>query len=149
MVWKETAFKEEVLRKLTNAAVGDDSAGIYDQLLQRERESSTFFNEGVAFPHLRVEGDSPPRIALGIIPQGHRRPIETAKPVRLVFLIISSADHPEVQAKLLALVSKMASHNRIVDLLLSARTSQKIIREIAAWEDSLPLTATCLRQRHG
>jgi mannitol/fructose-specific phosphotransferase system IIA component (Ntr-type) len=90
----------------------------------------------VAFPHLRVEGDPPPRIALGIIPQGIVD-LQTAKPVQLVFLIISSVDHPEIQAKLLALVSKMASHKRTVDLLLSAGTPKRVVREIAAWENSL------------
>ena len=136
VVWKEAAFKEEVLRKLTDVAVGDGAAGIYEQLLLQERVSSTFFNEGVAFPHLRVEGDPPPRIALGIIPQGIVD-LQTAKPVQLVFLIISSIDHPEIQAKLLALVSKMASHKRTVDLLLSAGTPKRVVGEIAAWEDSL------------
>ncbi len=136
VVWKEAAFKEEVLRKLTDVAVGDGADGIYKRLLQQERESSTFFNEGVAFPHLRVEGDPPPRIALGIIPQGIVD-LQTAKPVQLVFLIISSVDHPEIQAKLLALVSKMASHKRTVDLLLSAGTPKRVVGEIAAWEDSL------------
>ena len=45
---------------------------------------------------------------------------------------------PKERQKLLAVVSKMASHNRIVDLLLSSGTPKKLIREIAAWEDSLP-----------
>ncbi len=76
VIWEETAFKEEVLKRLTNAAVGDNSAGIYGQLMQRERESSTFFNEGVAFPHLRVAGDSPPASLWGSSP----RASSTCKP---------------------------------------------------------------------
>ncbi len=85
-------MKEEVLRDLTRTVYSaeKDQQEIFTRLLQREKESSTFFNEGVAFPHLRLEDDSLPRIALGIIPKGIAD-VSTIEPIRLVFLIVTSA----------------------------------------------------------
>ena len=79
------------MRGLARSAYDADAdfQEIYERLLQRERESSTFFNEGVAFPHLRLEDESLPKIALGIIPKGIAD-AATVEPVRLVFLIVTS-----------------------------------------------------------
>ncbi len=129
------ALKEEVLRGLARAAYDADAdfQEIYDRLLQRERESSTFFNEGVAFPHLRLEDESLPTIALGIIPTGIAD-AATVEPVRLVFLIVTSLRQSDIQAKLLAAASKIAGNKRLVDALLAAKTPETASREIERWE---------------
>ncbi len=101
-------------------------------MLQREKESSTFFNEGVAFPHLRLDDDSPPTIALGIIPKGIAD-MATLEPIRLVFLIVTSLSQSDVQAKLLAAASRIASNKHLVDILLAAKNPEKVIREISQW----------------
>ncbi len=137
ITWKDTALKEEVLRDLTRAVYtgGEGSEEIYNVLMQREKESSTFFNEGVAFPHLRLEGDFSPRISLGIIPTGIAN-ISSSKPIRLVFLVISSINQVETQARILAIASKIASNNHMVNVLLSAKNSKKVLAEINEWEST-------------
>lgn len=137
IVWKEPALKEEVLRDLTRAGYqgGEGFEDIYNELMQREKESSTFFNEGVAFPHLRLAGDFSPRVALGIIPQGIAN-VSTARPIRLVFLVLSSLNQVEIQARILAIASKIASNNHMVNVLLSAKNSKKVLAEINEWESS-------------
>jgi two-component system sensor histidine kinase KdpD len=136
LIWENLALKEEVLRDLARTACStdEDYQEIYSRLLRREKESSTFFNEGVAFPHLRLEEDSLPRIALGIIPQGIAD-VATIEPIRLVFLIVTSLRQSDVQAKLLAAASKIASNKRLVDILLAAKNPEKVIQEINKWED--------------
>jgi two-component system sensor histidine kinase KdpD len=136
LIWENLALKEEVLRDLARTACSSDEdyQEIYSRLLRREKESSTFFNEGVAFPHLRLEEDSLPRIALGIIPQGIAD-VATIEPIRLVFLIVTSLRQSDVQAKLLAAASKIASNKRLVDILLAAKNPEKAIQEINKWED--------------
>jgi two-component system sensor histidine kinase KdpD len=135
LIWKDTALKEEVLRNLarTSYRADEDDKVLFTRLLQREKESSTFFNEGVAFPHLRLEDDSLPKIALGIIPQGIAD-VSTVEPIRLVFLIVTSLRQSDVQAKLLAAASKIAGNKRMVDTLLAAENPDKVIREINRWE---------------
>jgi mannitol/fructose-specific phosphotransferase system IIA component (Ntr-type) len=137
ITWKDTVLKEEVLRDLTRAAY-DEGQGfeeIYNALIQREKESSTFFNEGVAFPHLRLEGNFSPRLSLGIIPGGIAN-ISTTKPIRLVFLVISSVNQVETQARILAIASKIAGNNHMVNVLLSAKNSKKALAEINEWEST-------------
>jgi two-component system sensor histidine kinase KdpD len=134
LIWKNTALKEEVLRDLARSVYGADAdfQKIHSLLLQREKESSTFFNEGVAFPHLRLEDDSPPRIALGIMSKGIAD-VSTIEPIRLVFLIVTSLSQSDVQAKLLAAASRIASNRRLVDVLLGAKNPEKAIHEISKW----------------
>ena len=136
LIWKNTALKEEVLRDLARTAYSADKdyQEIYTRLLQREKESSTFFNEGVAFPHLRLEDDSLPKIAMGIIPKGIAD-VSTMEPIRLVFLIVTSLRQSDVQAKLLAAASRIASNKRLADILLAAKNPEKVIQEINKWED--------------
>jgi two-component system sensor histidine kinase KdpD len=135
LIWENAALKEEVLRDLARSLhpAEDDFRKIHSLLLQREKESSTFFNEGVAFPHLRLEDDSPPRIALGIIPRGIAD-ASTVEPVRMVFLIVTSLRQIDTQAKLLAAASRIAGNKFLVDTLLAAKKPEKVSREIARWE---------------
>lgn len=136
LIWKNTALKEEVLRDLARAvySADEDYQEIFTRLLRREKESSTFFNEGVAFPHLRLENDSLPKIALGIMRKGIAD-VSTVEPIRLVFLIVTSLRQSDIQAKLLAAASKIAGNKRLVDILLAAKNPEKVIREINKWED--------------
>ncbi len=134
LIWKNAALKEEVLRDLARSVygAGEEFQRIHSYLLQREKESSTFFNEGVAFPHLRLEDDSPPKIALGIMSKGIAD-VSTIEPIRLVFLIVTSVSQSDVQAKLLAAASRIASNKRLVDILLAAKKPEKVIEEIKRW----------------
>jgi mannitol/fructose-specific phosphotransferase system IIA component (Ntr-type) len=88
----------------------------------------------VAFPHLRLEDDSLPEIGLAIIPKGIAD-VSTIEPIRLVFLIVTSVRQSDVQAKLLAAASRIASNKRLVDILLSAKNPEKVSREINKWEN--------------
>ncbi|MGE5753278.1 MAG: PTS sugar transporter subunit IIA, partial [Deltaproteobacteria bacterium] len=58
VIWNHPVRKELALRTLVDAAVGGsgigDPATILGIILKREEEGSTFFNEGVAFPHARI-----------------------------------------------------------------------------------------------
>jgi mannitol/fructose-specific phosphotransferase system IIA component (Ntr-type) len=136
LIWENTALKEEVLRDLarTVCSTDEEQQDIFTRLLRREKESSTFFNEGVAFPHLRLEEDSLPRVALGILPWGIAD-VVTMEPIRLVFLIVTSLRQSDIQAKLLAAASRIASNKRLVDILLAAKNPEKVIKEISKWED--------------
>lgn len=128
IIWQEDVLKDDVLKGLVRAACGDsaDCEKMYQELIRREQESSTFFNEGVAFPHLRMEGEFQPKIALGII---HKEIIDisTTRPIQFVFLALSSAKHPEIQAQLLALASRIARNDNLMKLIQSTSNPQNIL----------------------
>jgi len=127
--------KDEVLRDLAAAAFGADEArlGILDRLRLRERESSTFFNEGAAFPHLRLEEAIEPRVAMGILHAGVSD-MSTTEPLRLVFLIVTSFKDSETQARLLAAAARIASSKALAAALLRAAKPADALRELSAWE---------------
>ena len=61
--------------------------------------------------------------------------VSTIKPIRLVFLIVTSLRQSDVQAKLLAAASKIASNKRLVDILLAAKNPKNVIDAISRWEN--------------
>ena len=88
--------KEIVLRGLVDSMKGvepGDPETVLIQLLKREQESSTFLNEGVAFPHLRIEGLQNPAVSLGIAKRGISD-LSTDQPVNLIFLLLSPKEQP-------------------------------------------------------
>ncbi len=137
IIWESTAEKEEVLRTLA-AAVGNeagapDAATLFGAIMKREAQSSTFFNEGVAFPHVRVAGLAAPVVAIGLTREGVID-VATDKPAEIVFLILSPAEAPETQVQLLGLASRAAQSRHLMQNLRSARTPEEVLRAIREWE---------------
>jgi len=69
VIWNEPVRKEAVLGRLVEAiGQGDgdrDPTELLNAILEREEQSSTFFNEGAAFPHVRVNGLTHSVVSLG------------------------------------------------------------------------------------
>jgi len=139
VIWETAVDKEAVLRTLA-ATVGRD-AGIergdclFEAIMEREAQGSTFFNEGVAFPHLRVEGLAAPVIALGLTREGVVG-VATDKLIEIVFLILSPAQSPETQVRLLGLASRASQDRSLMQALRSARTSEEAMKAILDWDAS-------------
>lgn len=137
VVWDEPVLKEEVLNVLVNAALGDDARGYLAEASQKVREreqlGSTFFNEGVAFPHARLEGLTEPRLALGLTRHGI---VDTAteQPVESVFLILSPAQSPTAQLQLLALTSKAIQNRFLRQHLGTSLSPEDALRAVEEWE---------------
>jgi len=137
ILWERPVLKEDVLRTLV-AAVGKESGvkdreALFSDIMKREEQGSTFFNEGVAFPHVRFEGLAAPIVALGLTREGVVD-VSTEKPIEIVFLIISPAQSPDTQVKLLGLASRAAQNRHLLQSLRSARTPDEAIRMILDWE---------------
>jgi mannitol/fructose-specific phosphotransferase system IIA component (Ntr-type) len=137
VIWNEPAGKEEIIRRLVetvgqkDAVVGSER--LLSAVLEREQQGSTFFNEGAAFPHARVEGLTSSMVSLGLTRQGvSDEPKE--KPIELVFLIFSPAQKPDEQVKILALASRAAQNRYFRQSLLSCQTVQEIMTAIYNWE---------------
>lgn len=102
-------------------------------LLRREQESSTFFNEGVAFPHALLDGLATPIIALGIAKQGVSD-VSTDQPVKLVFLILCPKTEPDIQVRLLGLVSHAAQSRHLLQGLISCENGEEAFKAVRRWE---------------
>jgi mannitol/fructose-specific phosphotransferase system IIA component (Ntr-type) len=137
VIWNEPVRKEAVLRKLVETIAqrnGDrDPAKLLNAILEREEQGSTFFNEGAAFPHVRVNGLTNSIVSLGLTRQGVSDE-PTEKSVELIFLILSPAENPDEQIKILALASQAAQNRHLLQSLRSAQTSEEAMRTISDWE---------------
>jgi two-component system sensor histidine kinase KdpD len=138
IVWDEPVLKEEVLNALANAALKHADKGLIAQatrkIWEREQQGSTFFNEGVAFPHARMDGMDTPRVALGLT-HGGIADVTTEKPVELVFLILAPITSPSAQLQVLALASRAVQNRSLVQALKSAVTPEHAMRAVLAWSE--------------
>ncbi len=141
VLWGMPIAKEQVLRTLAETVKREDGVSdpekLFADILIREEQGSTFFNEGVAFPHVRVDGLAAPVVALGL-PRGGVADIATDKPIEIVFLILSPAEAPALQVKLLGAASRAAQSRPLLQALRSAETPDDVLRVIVSWETSIP-----------
>jgi mannitol/fructose-specific phosphotransferase system IIA component (Ntr-type) len=101
--------------------------------MKREEQGSTFFNEGVAFPHVRFDDLTTPVVSIGLTKLGVSD-VSTEEPIELVFLILSPALTPDSQVQILGLASRAAQNRRLLQSLRSVRTSQEAMKAIFDWE---------------
>jgi len=137
VIWDTAVDKETVLRTLAlnvgNKAGIQDPEALFESIMKREAQGSTFFNEGVAFPHVRVEGLPAPVVALALTRAGVID-VATDKPIEIVFLILSPTQAPETQVKLLGLASRASQNRSLMQALRSVRTPEEAIKAIRDWE---------------
>jgi len=137
VIWDNLVQKETVLRRLAEAVGMVDGIphpeALFSDIMKREEQGSTFFNEGVAFPHIRVRGLAFPIVALGITKEGVLG-VASEKPIELVFLIVSPEEVPEVQIQVLGLISRAAQNRHLFQSLASAKKSEEAMEAIHTWE---------------
>jgi two-component system sensor histidine kinase KdpD len=135
-IWETPITKDDLLRSLSEIACEngrEEKLKALNAIMEREKQGSTFFNEGVAFPHARIEGLKRSCVAIGLT-HGGLADVATEKPIEAVFLIFSPADIPDEQIQILGLVSKAALDRQLIETLRSAKTPGEAYQAIRAWE---------------
>jgi two-component system sensor histidine kinase KdpD len=139
VLWTDPVDRETVLAALVWAATTD--AGLRVEALravrEREAEGSTFFNEGVAFPHARIAGLERPLASLGLT-KGGVGDVAVEKPVDFVFLGLSPLERPEIQVQLLALAARTLRNRILSRSLQSAANARQAYEALRTWEESAP-----------
>lgn len=137
IIWDKPLLKEELLRELAGLIWNEikimSPSLILDAVLEREKQGSTFLNEGVAFPHARLEGLAESHVAIGIT-RGRIADAATEKPVECVFLILTPTSRPNDMVQLLALVSKAFRDRQLMKYLRIAETPGNVMNAIRNWE---------------
>jgi two-component system sensor histidine kinase KdpD len=72
-------------------------------------------------------------MALGLTRAG-LSDVATDKPVEIIFLILTPAETPDVQVKLLGLASRAAQNRYLMQTLRSVRTPAEAMIAIRDWE---------------
>lgn len=137
IIWDNALMKEELLRELAGLIWDEikilSPAFILDAVMEREKQGSTFLNEGVAFPHARLEGLTESHIAIGI-PRKGIADAATEKAIECVFLILTPASRPNEMIQLLALVSKAFRDRQFMKYLRIVETPDNVMNAIRDWE---------------
>ena len=109
---------------------GMEREQVREWVLAREEEISTDLGNGIAVPHARIPGLDAPVLVLGHSRDGVRHAPESPEPVRLYFLILSPAEHPEHQLTLLAQVARMARDASAMKGLLRSASAKEFEEQV-------------------
>jgi two-component system sensor histidine kinase KdpD len=138
-IWETPVARDEAIAALVRTACGDqapDQAALYIKAVQeREEQGSTFFNEGVAFPHARIAGLDQPLVAMGLIREGIND-LVTEKPMEFIFLSLTPKEKPEIQIQLLALAARNLQNRHLRQTLQSVRNAHEAWLALRSWESA-------------
>jgi len=123
---KKQAFRvmaEEISEILP--AVHPDA--LLNALMERERIGSTGIGQGVAIPHIKVEGVQKMYCILARLSSPVDYDAIDGKPVDIVFLLLASAESKTTQhLKMLAHISRFLKDGKICDALRASDSVEKI-----------------------
>jgi two-component system sensor histidine kinase KdpD len=140
IIWDKPVDTAEVLEKLVKSACNngiacDFAAGLI-AVREREAQGSTFYSEGVAFPHARVAGLDKPLVALGLTRMGISD-VATEKPIKYIFLSLSPLEKPEVQLQLLSLAARTFQNRYFLKSVELANDPHQVYSAIKEWDQSV------------
>ena len=139
IIWDKPVDTAEVLEKLVKSACNNGLACDFMTGLvsvkEREAQGSTFYSEGVAFPHARVAGLDKPLVALGLTRMGISD-VATEKPIKYIFLSLSPLEKPEVQLQLLSLAARTFQNRYFLKSVELANDSHQVYAAIKEWDQS-------------
>ena len=137
LIWDEPVDRGRAIRELAGSVAQEKGAGpferLVDAIMKREEQGSTFFNEGAAFPHVRIAGLPVPVVALGLARQGVSD-VAADREIEVVFLILTPAEAPELQTSILGLASRAGQSRSLVRTLRAARTAKEALDAVTTWE---------------
>ncbi len=136
VIWDQPVARAEVLRRLVGSLAPTsgpwDVPAVVEKIEERERQGSTFMNQGLALPHIRMAGLAGPRMALGLTRGGISD--QSGEAVRMVALVLSPSDDQRDHLRLLAMAAKMHQRMDLRRELGAAADPQRAHALIAAWE---------------
>jgi CBS domain containing-hemolysin-like protein/mannitol/fructose-specific phosphotransferase system IIA component (Ntr-type) len=97
-----------------------------EAVLRREREVPTSVGEGVAIPHARLPGLARPVMAFGRARGGIAFEAPDGRDVRLVVLLLTPAEDPGIQLRLLRRVAEILQSDYLRSRLLEAESVEDV-----------------------
>ncbi len=125
----------DAIRELTNAIPkenlppGEDVAAL---ALAREQLLTTDVGFGVAIPHARCPKLVRSLLVFGRSEEGIHFSANSPEPVRLIFLLVTPSDRPNLQVFFLAQLANVAKSAFVREKLLQAKTPEELIDIIEA-----------------
>jgi mannitol/fructose-specific phosphotransferase system IIA component (Ntr-type) len=120
---------ESAIQELAAAIPGrrlPPQASVAELAIARERELHTDVGLGVAVPHARCAELGGPIVVFGRSSDGIVFDPESSEPVRLVFLLVTPVERPELQVFFLQHVAALVSRAPVRERLLSAASEAEV-----------------------
>lgn len=125
---------EEVVAELVAAIPIErlpPEARVAEIAMEREREVSTDLGIGVAVPHARIANLAGPVVVIGRSYKGIPFSASSANLVRLVFLLVTPIERPDVGLSLLAEIARIAGDQARRDRMLDATSEYEVIELVS------------------
>jgi mannitol/fructose-specific phosphotransferase system IIA component (Ntr-type) len=133
--------KKDVLERLaapiTKLRSDLDANAILDELLHRERESSTAIADGIAIPHARPDCRDVVTASFGRSTEGVDFDSLDGQPTRLLVVLVSPASNPPLHVTWLSHVARVLSDARTRESLLEARSAEEILDVLSRRENEI------------
>ena len=104
-----------------------DVGHVRASLHERERQSTTALENGVAIPHVRLAGLPTPLAVLARSSAGIACGAVDGQPTRLFLLLVVATEHPGGHLRLLASASRLLSDDRCRSRLLDAPSAAELL----------------------
>jgi mannitol/fructose-specific phosphotransferase system IIA component (Ntr-type)/voltage-gated potassium channel Kch len=124
----------ESIEELADAITPDrlpPCGGVAELAIEREQEVPTDLGVGVAVPHARCPDLKGALVVFGRSVDGVQFSGTSPEPVRLIFLLVTPLDEPDLQLALLAQIARVAGDAALRERLLAATTQADVIDAIA------------------
>jgi two-component system sensor histidine kinase KdpD len=136
LICNEGVSKEELFEKMAESLTGGEltqAQEIVKKVLARERDGSTFLNEGIALPHARLEGITSPQIVIALTRAGVFDAV-TEKPVEVVFMLLTPQGQATTHLQWLAKAGRLLQSRDLRRRLARVKTPAEGLEEIRAAE---------------
>ncbi len=128
--------KADVLDEMVSAAAASgrvsDVEGLRSSVLAREAVMSTGIGNGVAIPHVRIDGVSEPVIALGLSPSGVEFDAIDGDPVRILVLFAMPRSANEAYLRALARTMLTLKTPGLIEQLLACTAPEQVVQLLNA-----------------
>ena len=111
----------------TERLTGKESARAFEAVLRREQVGSTGIGNGVAIPHVKLDGVKRLAAVLGVHSTGLDFRAIDGERVQIVFLVVRPADDQGEHLKFLQWVSRLGRNADFRRFLISARSPGEVV----------------------
>jgi NhaP-type Na+/H+ or K+/H+ antiporter/mannitol/fructose-specific phosphotransferase system IIA component (Ntr-type) len=101
-------------------------AAIYDQVIEREKALPTTLGHGVALPHVKIPGLKKSTCAVALVPGGVQIGSEP-DPVRLVFMLASPEEEPEMPLAVLGEIARLCADPEVREMLFDCESPDELL----------------------
>jgi monovalent cation:H+ antiporter-2, CPA2 family len=104
--------------------------------LDREKEVSTDVGAGVAIPHARCPNLRHPLVVFGLSAEGIPFNVRSSEPVRLILLLVTPTDRPDLQVLLLGRIASLVTEPSVREGLCRATSAAEVLAIIGDAESA-------------